>query len=132
MAMNARGETMARIWMVRGDGGSLYGIFRECGVATVGWQLAAHAKAGVGREQLTALYQSAEPQAKQGTVVLGASQAWRFVNDIQYGNWVVRAGVNPASDVTPGPWGCALIEHYDAADAETKRVVPSKRLHWPA
>src|SRR5450830_1104776 len=26
----------------------------------------------------------------------------------------------------------ALIEHYDATDAETKRVVPLKRLYWPA
>jgi|GEM_PF-4842559 len=61
---------MARMWMVRGEGGSLYDAFRERGVAAVGWnQLAAHAKPGVGRKQLIALYQSAEPQAKQGTVV---------------------------------------------------------------
>lgn len=81
---------MARMWMVRGEGGSLYEIFRERGVAAVGWnQLAAHAKPGVGRKQLIALYQSAEPQAKQGTVVSGASQVWRFVNDIQDGDWVV-------------------------------------------
>jgi restriction system protein len=26
----------------------------------------------------------------------------------------------------------ALIEHYDATDAETKRIVPLKRLYWPA
>lgn len=26
----------------------------------------------------------------------------------------------------------ALIEHYDATDAETKRVIPLKRLYWPA
>ncbi|MFZ1181351.1 MAG: restriction endonuclease [Herbaspirillum sp.] len=81
---------MARMWMVRGEGGSLYDAFRERGVAAVGWnQLAAHAKPGVGRKQLIALYQSAEPQAKQGTVVSGASQVWRFVNDIQDGDWIV-------------------------------------------
>ncbi|MBD1294326.1 restriction endonuclease, partial [Pseudomonas aeruginosa] len=81
---------MARMWMVRGEGGSLYDAFRERGVAAVGWnQLAAHAKPGVGRKQLIALYQSAEPQAKQGTVVSGASQVWRFVNDIQNGDWVI-------------------------------------------
>ena len=51
--------------------------------------MAAHAKPGVGRKQLIALYQSAEPQAKQGTVVSGASQVWRFVNDIQNGDWVI-------------------------------------------
>ncbi len=81
---------MARMWMVRGEGGSLYDVFRERGVAAIGWnQLAAHAKPGVGRKQLIALYQSAEPQAKQGTVVSGASQVWRFVNDIQDGDWIV-------------------------------------------
>lgn len=81
---------MARMWMVRGEGGSLYDAFRERGVAAVGWnQLAAHAKPGVGRKQLIALYQSVEPQAKQGTVVSGASQVWRFVNDIQDGDWVI-------------------------------------------
>lgn len=26
----------------------------------------------------------------------------------------------------------ALIEHYSATDAETKRIVPLKRLYWPA
>lgn len=81
---------MARMWMVRGEGGSLYDAFRERGVAAVGWnQLAAHAKPGVGRKQLIALYQSAEPLAKQGTVVSGASQVWRFVNAIQEGDWVI-------------------------------------------
>ncbi|WP_454692409.1 restriction endonuclease [Achromobacter aloeverae] len=81
---------MARMWMVRGEGGSLYDAFRERSVAAVGWnQLAAHAKPGVKRKQLIALYQSAEPQAKQGTVISGASQVWRFVNDIQDGDWVV-------------------------------------------
>jgi restriction system protein len=26
----------------------------------------------------------------------------------------------------------ALIEHYHATDAETKRIMPLKRLYWPA
>jgi len=81
---------VVRMWMVRSEGGSLYDAFRERGVVAVGWnQLAAHAKPGVERKQLIALYQSVEPQAKQGTVVSGASQVWRFVNDIQDGDWVI-------------------------------------------
>lgn len=81
---------MTRMWMVRGEGGSLYDAFRELGVAAIGWhQLAAHAKPGVGRKQLIALYQSTEPQMKPGTVVSGASQVWRFVNDMKNGDWVV-------------------------------------------
>ena len=75
MGMHMKGNTMARMWMVRGEGGSLYDAFRERGVVAVGWhQLAAHAKPGVGRKQLITLYRSAEPLAKQGTVVSGASQ----------------------------------------------------------
>jgi len=81
---------MERMWMVRGEGGSLYDAFRERGVAAVGWKhLAVHAKPGIGRKQLIDLYQSAEPLAKRGTVVSGASQVWRFVNDIQEGDWVI-------------------------------------------
>lgn len=81
---------MARMWMVRGEGGSLYEAFREQGVAAIGWsQLAAHAKPGVTRKQLAELYQAAEPQTRPGTIISGASQVWRFVNDIQPGDWLV-------------------------------------------
>lgn len=81
---------MSRMWMVRGEGGSLYNAFREKEVAAVGWnQLAAHAKPGVDRKQLAALYQSAEPHIKRGTVISGASQVWRFVNEIQEGDWII-------------------------------------------
>lgn len=76
--------------MVRGEGGSLYDSFRDRGVAAIGWgKLASHAKPGIGRKQLIAMYQSAEPEAKMGTVVSGASQVWRFVNEIQEGDWIV-------------------------------------------
>lgn len=81
---------MTRMWMVRGEGGSLYDAFREQGVVAIGWQqLAPHAKIGVERQQLFALYQEAEPHAKHGTIVSGASQVWRFVNDMQSGDWVI-------------------------------------------
>jgi restriction system protein len=88
--MTTKEKTMERMWMVRGEGGSLYDAFRERGVAAIGWsQLAVHARPGIERKQLIALYKSAEPEAKQGTVVSGASQVWRFVNDIREGDWVV-------------------------------------------
>lgn len=65
---------MSRMWMVRGESGSLYDAFREREVAAVGWsQLAPHAKLGVGRKELTAMYQALEPQLKKGSVVAGAS-----------------------------------------------------------
>jgi restriction system protein len=30
-----------------------------------------------------------EPQSKQGSVISGASQVWRFVNEIQDGDWII-------------------------------------------
>ncbi len=58
---------MARMWMVRGEGGSLYDAFREQGVVAVGWsQLAPHAKPGVDRKQLIALFQSALLHKSEG------------------------------------------------------------------
>ncbi|WP_174556998.1 hypothetical protein [Pseudomonas sp. S3E12] len=91
-----KGNKIARMWVVRGDGGSLYEDFRARGFSAVGWnQLAAHAKPGVGGKQLIALYPSAEPQAKQGMFISGESQFWRFFNDIHDGDWVVT--YSPAS-----------------------------------
>lgn len=81
---------MASMWMVRGEGGSLYDEFRERGVAAIGWgQLAPVAKPGMTRRELTQLYQAAEPSVKPGTAISGASQVWRFINEIAIGDRVV-------------------------------------------
>ena len=99
------------MWMVRGEGGRLYDAFRERGIAAIGWaQLAAHAKPGVERKQLIALYQSLEPQTKRGTVVSGASQVWRFVNDIQDGDWVIT--YSPANRLYSIGKVAGSAEHY--------------------
>jgi len=72
------------MWMVRGDGGSLYEAFRERCAAAMGWsELAAHARPGVRREQLITPCESMEPHTKPGTLISGASQDWRFVNEVQ-------------------------------------------------
>ena len=81
---------MTRMWMVRGDGGSLYDAFRGGNVAAIGWNsLAQQAISGISRKQLIALYQADEPQARPGTAISGASQVWRFVNEIQNGDWII-------------------------------------------
>lgn len=81
---------MAKVWMVRGEGGRLYEDFRERGVAAIGWnQLAARAKPGMTRKELTGLYLLDEPQAKPGTAISGASQVWRFINEIAVGDYVL-------------------------------------------
>lgn len=65
---------MERMWMVRSDGGNLDEASRERGVAAIGGSaLAVHAKPGVDRQRLAALYRRAEPQARRGSIVSGAS-----------------------------------------------------------
>ncbi|AVF36998.1 restriction endonuclease [Rahnella sikkimica] len=79
-----------RMWMIRGDGGKLYDDFRDRQIVGIGWpQLAPLVKPGLSRAQLLALYQEADPLTKLGTARSGASQVWRFVNEIQKDDWVI-------------------------------------------
>ncbi|MFN3070484.1 restriction endonuclease [Serratia sp. J2] len=79
-----------RMWMIRGDGGKLYDDFRDRQIVGIGWsQLAPLVKPGLSRAQLLALYQEADPLSKLGTARSGASQVWRFVNEIQKNDWVI-------------------------------------------
>ncbi|WP_321934406.1 restriction endonuclease [Paraburkholderia sp. J8-2] len=81
---------MSTMWMIRAEGGSLYDDFRERGIAAIGWtNLAPHVKAGMTREELISLYQLIEPGAKVKTAISGASQVWRFMNEIKIDDWVV-------------------------------------------
>lgn len=81
---------MSNMWMVRGDGGRLYEQFRERKVAAIGWaDLGSKAAKGMTRHQLIALNAEMNPQSKQGAVVAGASQVWRFINEMQVGDAVV-------------------------------------------
>lgn len=108
---------MPRMWMVRGEGGRLYETFRDKSLVAIGWsQLAGAAKPGVSREQLAEVFGAAEPQLKQGTIISGASQVWRFVNEMEVGDWVVS--YSPANRtylvgrITGGP------EHHPEWDEE--------------
>ncbi|MGD7264429.1 restriction endonuclease [Ralstonia pseudosolanacearum] len=81
---------MSKMWMIRADGGTLYEEFRERGIAAIGWtQLAPHAKVGMTRKELIDLYLSIEPGTKEKTAISGASQVWRFMNEIKVDDWVV-------------------------------------------
>lgn len=81
---------MAKMWMIRGESGRLYDDFRDRKVAAIGWsQLAAVAKPNMTRKELTTLYQGMEPNIKSGTAISGASQVWRFINEIKPEDWVV-------------------------------------------
>lgn len=81
---------MTKTWMIRGESGRLYEDFRERGVAAIGWSgLASQAQAGMTREKLIELYKTNNPAAKHGSAISGASQVWRFVNEIGIGDQVV-------------------------------------------
>lgn len=117
---------MERMWMVRAKGGTLYDLFRERSAVAIGWtELAAKAKPGMTRQQLIELYRKADPLAKPGTAISGASQVWRFINEVAVGDWVVTLW-------TLDNLVRALVEHYDATDTETKRLLPLKRMYLPA
>lgn len=81
---------MATMWMIRGDGGRLYDDFRERNLAAIGWaQLAPAAKPGVSRKSLIQAYKDLQPGIKDASAVSGASQVFRFVNEIKEGDTVV-------------------------------------------
>lgn len=81
---------MERMWMVRGDNGRLFEDFRERSVVALGWhELAEVAKPGVTRDELVRAYAKVRPEFKKGSIISGASQVWRFVNEIARGDKVV-------------------------------------------
>lgn len=79
-----------KMWMVRGDSGKLYDDFREKELVGLGWsQLAPLLKIGQSRKEILKLYRQVDPATKLGTARSGASQVWRFVNEIKVSDWVI-------------------------------------------
>lgn len=118
---------MARMWMVRSEGGSLYDAFRERSVVAIGWvPLAIHAKPGVERKQLIALYQAAEPHTKPGTIISGASQVWRFVNEIQHDDWVIT--YSPANRLYLTGKVIGPVEHHPEWAEQSMPL--ARRVQW--
>lgn len=84
------------MWMIRADGGRLYGDFRDKGVAAIGWtQLAHHARPGMTKKELADLHLSIAPETKEKMAVSVASQVWRFMNEIKVDDLV--ATYSPAN-----------------------------------
>jgi len=83
-------QAMTKMWMIRGEAGRYYDDFRDKNIAGIGWiEFAPQARIGMSREELIALYHASTPGLKQGSAVSGASQVWRFLNEIATGDWVV-------------------------------------------
>ena len=83
-------RNMPAMWMIRGDGGRLYDEFRDRNLAAIGWgQLAPSAMPGVSRKALIQAYKDVQPGIKDASAVSGASQVFRFVNEVKEGDTVV-------------------------------------------
>ncbi len=108
---------MAGTWMVRGDGGRLYEDFRERKVAAIGWNdLGARASKGMTRRELAVIYRELEPHAKPGAIVSGASQVWRFINEMAVGDSVVTYSPSNRTYLVGTVTGEASYEPEWAAD----------------
>ncbi|WP_129642683.1 restriction endonuclease [Peristeroidobacter agariperforans] len=74
--------TNKKMWMARGDGGRLYDAFQDRGIIAIGWAELINAQPGMSRKELAEIYARVRPDLKQGTIISGASQVWRFINEI--------------------------------------------------
>jgi restriction system protein len=116
---------MTQMWMIRADGGSLYDEFRDRGIAAIGWSdLAKHEISGLSRQQLTQLNQKVEPNLRPGAVISGASQVWRFINEVKPDDFVTT--YSPANRTymigkITGPYEY-MPDLAEAGLAQTRRV----------
>lgn len=84
-----------KMWMARGDSGRLYEEFREKGIAAIGWAKLSDARPGATRQELIKRFSECSPNLKRGTIISGASQVWRFANEVAIGDHVVT--YNPST-----------------------------------
>jgi restriction system protein len=77
------------MWMVRGEGGSLYDIFRERAIVAIGWsEIAGLVQPGMTKKEILAVYLSRRPDLKRASAISGAAQVWRFMNEMKEGDGV--------------------------------------------
>lgn len=77
------------MWMVRCDGGRVYEEFRARRIAAIGWVELGDVKPGASRGDVVAKFEARRPDLKKDTILSGASQVWRFINQIQRGDHVI-------------------------------------------
>lgn len=109
------------MWMVRGDSGRLYEEFKEGQIVAIGWWELHDAKPGMSRETLAKMYATKRPEFKHGTIIAGASQVWRFLNEVETNADVItynpstrkyligRIDGPPSAEQTPKKRGVSLI-----------------------
>lgn len=77
------------MWMTRGDSGRLYDEFRDRSIAGIGWWELMDSKPGQPRQELVEMFSAKRPEFKHGAILSGASQVWRFLNEIREGDLVL-------------------------------------------
>lgn len=81
---------MTKTWMIRSEGGRLYDDFREQSIAAIGWRdIAGKVTAGMSREAIATVNMQANPNLKRASAISGANQVWRYLNEMQIGDFVV-------------------------------------------
>jgi len=77
------------IWMARGESGRLFDEFRDRKIAAIGWWELRDFKPGDPKSALIKHYAANRPEFKEKTILSGASQVWRFLNEVRVGDWVL-------------------------------------------
>lgn len=120
---------MTRMWMVRGDGGSLYEAFRERGVAAIGWvEIAGLVKPGMPRNEIVQLYMDKRPDRSLPSAIAGAGQVWRFLNEMAAGDSIATYSPDNRTYLVGEIQGPAAYQ-ADTADQGMALVRPVK---WSA
>lgn len=81
---------MTKTWMIRGESGRLYDVFRDKSVVAIGWsEITGDVQSGMTKKEIAALYLKKDPKLKRGTAIASAGQIWRFLNEIEEGDKVI-------------------------------------------
>lgn len=83
------------MWKVTaGRGNAHISGFLDHGVVAIGFLDAGNYSAATGRDELIALFSEASPDDRPQSVLVRASQAWRFLNEVQIGDQVISYDPN--------------------------------------
>ena len=118
--------TSSTMWMVRGDSGRLYDEFHERRLVALGWEQMNDAKPGMSREQLADMYRAACPEYKPGQILSGASQVWRFINEVAEGDYVTTYNPSTRKYLIGQIAGPARVE----PERESLGITHTRKVKW--
>jgi len=81
---------MKKMWMVRaGRGADYLDNFIENNIVSIGWKEFGEIKPGDSKEKISEKLLAVNPHMSNGKVAISASQLYRFINEIDVGDYVV-------------------------------------------